>query len=769
MKTAAIKIAGAVQGVGFRPFVHRTAEKYKLNGFVRNATGSVYIEVTGEPDIIKRFISELQRKKPAAAVINEISVSIRKKTSLHEGFVISKSMVSDEMKNIIPDIAVCPSCLSEFNDKNNRRYHYPFINCTGCGPRFTIIKDVPYDRKNTSMKDFKMCPDCLKEYRDIKSRRYHAEPNACFVCGPGARLADRSGKTIKMKKNTGSGKAQELFRGRSDAVFEKAAELLKKGAVIAVKGIGGFHMAVDASNERAVQKLIKRKKRSRKPFAVMSDDIRKIEKFAEVNRKSRALLNSPEAPIVLLPLKKNRVIAPGVNDGLAHIGVFLAYSPLHHMLFNSQTDALVMTSGNISDEPIHWEDKEALKTLGNIADYFILHDREILLPADDSVVKSYKDRFVMIRRSRGFAPAPVILKRKMPRVFGAGGILKNTVCFIKENRALLSQHIGDIENNKAYDFYVDIIKSFMKFYSIRPEAAACDIHPDYLSSRFAEEFASEKNIPLVRVQHHYAHMAAVMAENAFEGKAIGMIFDGTGLGTDGNIWGGEFLTGDMKGFKRAGHFAYKKMPGGDLASKEAYRCGISVLRDFLSKDRIIKYYKDFPAQQILSAVENDINAPLSSSAGRLFDAAASILGICHKSGYDAQAPMKLEAAAYGKKPTRIYKAKVKKEDNIYKVDTAPLFAGLWEDRKKPEAAVNFHAGIARAAARTARIISDETGIRHAALSGGVFQNTVFLDMILKELKKNGLSVLIHNKLSPNDSCISFGQAYHAAYNYGKRG
>lgn len=746
LSTAEITITGTVQGVGFRPFIHRLAEKYAVSGTVINRTGSVLVTAAAPKKRLDAFIKAIPKEKPPPAQISAISVKFIG-TRRFKGFSIEKSSGSGEIKQIPPDLCVCPDCLLEFNDKNDRRYHYPFINCTNCGPRFTIIKDTPYDRSKTSMKHFKMCPDCEKEYRDISNRRYHAEPNACPKCGPKAWLADKNGKKITVKDP-----------------FSRARELLKQGRIIAVKGLGGFHLAVNASDEKAVQNLKVRKKRSNKPFAVMADTIKKIRTFAHVTPDDIKLLQSSAAPVVLLPLRKNSAIAKDVALGLKHAGVFMPYTPLHYLLFDREIKALVMTSANMAEEPIQHDNSEAMGALAGIADYYLLHDRDILIPADDSVLKHSDVGPVFIRRSRGYVPGPVIIGGKNPDVIGTGALMKNSVCFIKGNRAIMSQHIGDLENAKAEKYFEETIGNFVKFYGIKPRAVACDKHPDYISTRFAESFAARKKIKLFMVQHHYSHMLSVMAEKGLKSKALGIILDGTGYGDDGNIWGGEFLIGDVKGFERAGHFKYIKLPGGDLASTETDRSAISILSGFLTDGEIIAEYGAERAKALLQALKLNINTPRSSSVGRLFDAAASITGTCSLSTYDAEAPMRFEAAAFDRKASKSYGYIINNSADSVEIDMQPAFSQLWQDRTRAMAPVNFHLTIANAAYEAAELISKKMAIKDIILSGGVFQNTVLLEMILKRLKKAGFNVLMHEKLPPNDGSIALGQAYYAANN-----
>jgi len=749
-----IVVKGIVQGVGFRPFIHKLAEKYKINGIVYNKTGSVHIEINSSEEILKKFINDIKNKKPPACILESINFKKLKIKKSFRDFKIIESKKTKEIKFIPPDLRICEKCLKELFDPKNRRYKYPFINCTNCGPRFTIILDTPYDRKNTTMNKFLMCSLCDKEYRDINNRRYHAEPNACSLCGPEVILQDNKGKIIK-----------------TDDVFKKIKNLLKQGAIIAIKGLGGFHIAADATKDDVVFELRKRKKRTLKPFAIMSDTIEKIKKYAFVSKEEENLLKSEAAPIVLLREKENNLISKYVAEGLAHIGVFLPYTPLHYLLFDKDITALVMTSANFAEEPIEYKNEDAFLNLKELVDYFLLHNRDINIPADDSVIKPYNSSFVFIRRSRGYVPLPVKLNMTSKKdIIGVGALLKNTVCFIKENYAIMSQHIGDLENEKAYNYFTATIKNFVKFYELNPRIIVSDLHPDYLSTRFAEEYAKENKIKLLKIQHHYAHFLSCMAENNFFEKAIGVIFDGTGFGEDGNIWGGEFLVGDFKNYKRVAHFKYRKLAGGDAANKESFRMGISLLSEFLSFDEIKRIYNDKNVELIHSMLKNSINSPLTSSAGRIFDAVASLLDICHISTYEAEAPMRLEAIAHNlknKEKAEIYPYGLKENNDILEIDIIPAIKYLLEIKNKREKnliAYEFHKTMADIILNIVNIISKKYKTKNVILSGGVFQNTILLTESLFMLKQNRYKVFIHKKLSPNDSSIALGQAVYAMKN-----
>jgi hydrogenase maturation protein HypF len=543
----------------------------------------------------------------------------------------------------------------------------------------------------------------------------------------------------------------------------KARRLLKKGMIIAVKGIGGYHIAVDAANARAVARLKNRKKRSNKPLAVMADCLKTVRRYAIVDKSAERLLTGPEASIVILRNRGRSQVVSNAAPGLVHTGWYLPYAPLHYLLFDQKLQTLIMTSANVSEEPIQFDNKESKKALKGMVDFYLMHDRNINIPADDSVLKYDVDKTVIIRRSRGFVPVPVSFKKTQPDILSTGALLKNSICVIRKNQAYMSQHIGDLENKKAYDYFMDTVNNFLKFYGVRPKAIACDLHPDYLSSIFAQDFSHKKQIPQVKVQHHFAHMLSVMAEHAHEGRVLGVIMDGTGYGEDGHTWGGEFLAGGLDGYRRLGHLRYVRLPGGDKSSRQGFRTAISLLQGRVKDSELKAYYRQFEAGAVLDMLKKGINTPLSSGAGRLFDAASSVLGICHESTYDAEAPMKLEAAATGQKPDSVYDYSIGRDLGADIIDLSPAFLCLWNDRKNKKAPVNFHNTFADAICMEAEKLAGQEKLEDIVLAGGVFQNTVLLDMTLNRLQKNGFNVLIHEKMAANDASIALGQAVYAAY------
>jgi len=628
-----LEIQGVVQGVGFRPFIFQLAEHNHLKGTVSNTSSGVIIHIEGSEERVTEFIKDIPEKKPPLAIITDITAT---ETDIqnHTSYKIIESTGNQDRSTLIsPDVSVCNDCLKELLDTKDRRFRYPFINCTNCGPRYTIIDDIPYDRPKTSMKHFPMCGECQNEYDHPMNRRFHAQPNACPVCGPHVSLFDQSKKEL-----TGRDPVTETIR------------LLKEGFIVAIKGLGGFHLAADAENESAVKMLRKRKEREEKPLALMVPDIETARTYVTITDLEEKELLSNRRPIVLLKKRKDTGIgiAPSVAPGNNYLGMMLPYTPLHYMLFEGEIKTLVMTSGNRSDEPICIDNDNAFETLGDIADYFLIHNRDIYLRSDDSIVKINQKRHVFIRRSRGFAPVPVFLDKKLPPILACGAGLKNTVCLTKENRAFLSQHIGDVENLPAYDFYKLTIDHMKRIFDITPEIIAHDMHPDYLSTGYAKSLEHVRKIP---VQHHHAHIVSCMAENKVREPVIGLSFDGTGFGTDGHIWGGEVLLTEAAEFKRLAHIEYSEMPGSNMAVKQPWRMAASYLHktygtDFTDLDIPFNLTAGKDQLSFLSnMIDKKINSPLTSSIGRLFDGVSSLVGLRNHSTFEGQAAMELEMAA----------------------------------------------------------------------------------------------------------------------------
>ena len=739
------EVEGFVQGVGFRPFVYQLAERFGLAGFVRNTSQGAVLEVEGTANDLDLFFSTLIDDLPPLAGITRLT-----QTPIpghgQIGFKIDLSQARSTRTALIsPDVAVCPDCLRELADPRDRRYRYPFINCTNCGPRYTIIEDVPYDRDKTSMRTFKMCAACQAEYDNPADRRFHAQPNACPECGPRTELVDAAGRIVPT----------------ADPVSE-AAQLIRTGKIVAVKGLGGFHLTVNAFEPSAVERLRRRKHREEKPLAVMSPDLEVIRRYALLNDDEIRVLESRQRPIVLLEARRPSPLAPNVSPDNRYVGVFLPYTPLHHLLLE-HLPAVVMTSGNLTDEPIAVDNEEALARLGEIADYFLRHDRDIYLRADDSVVRVSGTRTRQIRRSRGFAPAPVILKQSIPPVLAVGGELKNTVCLAKGDRAFISQHIGDLENQAALDSFARAIEHLRRILDIEPEAVAHDLHPGYLSTRWALE---ESGLEAIGIQHHHAHVVSGMAEHGLTGPVIGLACDGTGYGTDGHIWGGELLLVDGFRFERRGHLEYLPLPGGEAAIREPWRMAVACLKNAhgaLPDTDLIRRQEPSQLNLLTQMIDKKINSPLTSSLGRLFDAVAALAGLRDRVAFEGQAAMMLEMICPDG-DFRPYPYELDTSANQWILRSGPLFRALLADLEKaPAGAISarFHRTIVEALVEMATRLSKETGVRQVVLSGGCFQNQVLTDGLTAGLARRGLTVFSQDKVPANDGGLSLGQALAA--------
>lgn len=745
-----IIIKGIVQGVGFRPFIHKLVQNYHLSGWVINSNQGVEIEVEGKEEEVNNFISSIKEKLPPLARIEKIDINQLPLIG-YKGFFIKKSVVKKEDGFVLvsPDISICKDCLQELFDPHNRRFRYPFINCTNCGPRFTIIKDIPYDRKKTTMNNFKMCSLCQGEYDNIEDRRYHAQPNACADCGPQLSLY------------------QNKKRLENIDPIEEAVKLLKRGKIGAIKGLGGFHLACDATNNKAVVRLRRLKKREVKPFAIMSFSIEKIKQYCKIEEKEEEWLMNWARPIVLLKKRKDSLISPLVAPLNSYLGVMLPYTPLHHLLLKDNFLALIMTSGNITDQPIIGDNLEAFEKLDRISDFFLLYNRDVFNRCDDSVVKIINDDNVFFRRSRGYVPYPIIIDFKLKEVLALGGELKNTISFSKENYIFLSQYLGDLKSVETLEFFKESIASFKKMFRIKPEIIACDLHPDYLSTRYAEEMKVKKGLKVVKVQHHHAHIVSCMAENNIKEKVIGVAYDGTGYGDDANIWGGEFLLCDFKKYSRVGHLKYYPLPGGDKAIVEPWRMAYSYLFSIYgskAKTLDIDFIRRMDGNSlsiIEKMIDKNINSPLTSSCGRLFDAVSSIIGIRDEISYEGQAAMELESfCASGIKER--YKFSIYKEGEKFIIDPQEIFINIIEELKrgigKDVIAAKFHNTVAEFTLHLCGKIRADAGINKIALSGGVFQNKYLTEKIVSLLKDNGFKVFIQRKVPANDGGISLGQA-----------
>jgi len=744
-------VRGIVQGVGFRPFIYQLAARFDLAGEVANTSSGVVIHAEGPATKLNAFASAIATDKPPLAHITDLTVEPADLRG-SESFIIALSQKQASRTALIsPDVSVCDDCRREMFDPANRRFRYPFINCTNCGPRYTIIDDIPYDRPKTSMRHFQMCPDCQAEYDDPLDRRFHAQPNACPVCGPQCTLMGADGHVIEQEDP-----------------IKTAARLLKAGHILAVKGLGGFHLAVDAENEAAVQQLRRRKHREEKPFALMSASLAMIAAYADVEDVHRDLLTSIQRPIVLLEKKQPNAISKSVAPRNRYFGVMLPYTPLHYLLLSEGLKALVMTSGNLSEEPICIDNADAHSRLAAVADYFLMHDRGIYLRSDDSIVRHCAGQARFLRRSRGYVPMPVFVKRALPPTLACGAGLKNTICLTKEDRAFLSQHIGDLENQETLDFFELTVRHLKRILDIEPEIVAHDLHPDYLSTQFA---LAQSGVQRVPVQHHHAHIVSAMAENHLEGPVIGLSFDGTGLGTDGKIWGGEVLLCEAHDFKRAGFLDYVPMPGSNAAIKEPWRMGLSYLQHAFGSQVVDL---DLPLLQAMSGdraavvfqmIDKGLNSPETSSLGRLFDGIAAIVGLRDTVRFEGQAAMELEMIADPAEKGH-YDGQWHRTEDQYRLDPGLLVRQIVADTTRGVSAAaissRFHNTLTRLFAELCRVLRTDTGLERVVLSGGVFQNSTLLTTLSAALAKTGFKVYSQQLVPANDGGLSLGQAVAAA-------
>ena len=743
VKRLEITVSGIVQGVGFRPFIYNLAKRLNLYGHILNNKTGVTIQIEGGEVSCDKFLDALKNEAPPLSRIAEIkalSISVQNESIFR---ILHSRDSGDEITLISPDNDLCENCLNELTDENDRRYRYPFINCTDCGPRYTLIKKTPYDRPFTSMSAFKMCPECQAEYDNPENRRFHAQPNACHMCGPQAELLDKNGQKVE-----------------SDDPVKDIADLLKKGKVVAIKGLGGYHLACDATNETAVSNLRKRKLRKEKPFAVMSKDIEDIRRYAEVGNEEEKLLTSREKPIVLLKKKKSllaKSIAPGLND----YGVFLPYTPIHHLLFSEANSplALVMTSGNVSDEPIVFDDSLVNERLGGIADFFLTNNRPIVWRCDDSVVRAIDGGMMINRRSRSWVPAPLFTETKMSPMLACGGDLKSVFCLAKGKTLFLGPHIGDLEHAEAFDSFRKSIDHFKSIFRIEPEVIVVDKHPGYFSSNYGRSLG----LPFIEVQHHHAHIASVMFENRLESDVIGLALDGTGYGDDNTIWGGEVMVANFKEYERKFHFPSLKLPGGEKAIKEPWRIAVFLLYQYYEENlfdahpKFVKEIGENKIREIISLLEADVNCPVTTSAGRLFDAISSLLLIQHYNNYDGQAPILLESYADSSFEKEVsFSINPDGEIDFQNLITQ-LVVYANSHSGGPEGAAFFHNTIAKALTECSLQIKKETGISDVCLGGGVFQNMLLLGRLKRLLVKNGFRVYLPKQLPVNDGGLAAGQ------------
>lgn len=744
MKNVLINIQGTVQGVGFRPFVYRLAHELNIKGWIINSSEGVTIEAQGIETNVNEFLTRLKTDKPANSVINDLNFTGEKIKNFTKFEIRESNNTLSKAALILPDLATCPDCLKELFDPHNRRYLYPFTNCTNCGPRFSIIESIPYDRQNTTMKDFHMCNECRKEYENPMDRRFHAEPIACPNCGPQIKLYDNERKFIECEN-----------------VFKAVSKLILKGKIIALKGLGGYQLIADARNSNAVKKLRERKHRDEKPFAMMFPSIELVKECCKVSSAEENLLLSAQSPIVLLKKKENTIVAEEVSPLNNNYGIMLPYTPLHHIVMEELNIPLVATSGNITDEPICIEDEEAFEKLNGIADYFLTHNRKIVRQVDDSVTRIIKGKPFMIRRARSYAPYPVIFNEEVLPAIAVGGQLKNTVAISNGKNIFISQHIGDLDTKEAYNAFKKIISDFKKLYDINPEYIISDLHPDYVSTKFAQS----SGLKHIQVQHHYAHILSCIAENKIDGEVLGISWDGTGLGTDGNIWGGEFLKVNKDKFERFAHFKYFALPGGEKAIKEVWRIGASLLYNATgNKDKVKDHYSNYNAQSVLDLIEKKINSPLCSSAGRLFDGVSSIIGVNQYAAYEGQAAIQLENSITSEVINDSYRFEIiKTKENNYIIDWQSVIKEILVDLKdnisRGIISVKFHNALIEMIVKVCEL----SKINKIAMSGGSFQNKYIIERTIDKLNDKGFVVYRQSEIPTNDAGISLGQMKYFSY------
>lgn len=748
-----IQIKGIVQGVGFRPFIYSIAIQNNLSGWVRNSSKGVEIEIMGDSLGIDNFISSIRNTPPPLSRIDTILIDEIAPNSFTTFTILDSESQVGEFLPISPDYSICDDCLRELFDPKDRRFRYPFINCTNCGPRFTIIKDIPYDRPKTTMASFRLCPECNSEYKDPLDRRYHAQPVACPTCGPNVSLIIKN----------------DLVATGEDAI-KSAQNMVQSGKILAIKGLGGYHLACDAANHLAVDQLRRRKKRSDKPFALMANSVDVISTYCALSAEEKALLESKERPIVILETNTSNNLSPQIAPGQSNLGFMLPYTPLHYLLLESSSEnpkVWVMTSGNISDEPIAYQDDEAFQRLDTIADAFLIHNRDIHMRIDDSVTRIIQDNDYPIRRSRGYAPNPIIMPSNLPQILATGAELKNTFCLTRDNYAFVSHHIGDLENYETLESYKEAIEHYQKLFRIEPVLIASDLHPNYLATRYANQRAENEKIPNIQIQHHHAHLASCLADNQWEKEedVIGLSFDGTGYGTDGNIWGGEILVGNYRHYQRKYHLRYVPQPGGDISVRIPARMALSHLWEYK-----IEWDSTLPCVDSLCMEEKtalnvqltrNINSPNTSSMGRLFDAVASLIGVKHKVNYEGQAAIEMEALV---DPVESGFCLLPFENGL--IDPKPLFENLINDiyNQIPinKMASKFHNSIVHTSVEICKKIREEDHLNTVALSGGVWQNKVLLEKTITKLKEEHFDVLYHHQIPTNDGGLSLGQAIIAS-------
>ncbi len=753
---------GIVQGVGFRPFVYNLAHSLGLVGYVLNSSAGVIVEVEGSEDHLARFQQRLREELPPLAQIDELTFRDMEPCGDHEFSIQQSTHAEGDFVLVSPDVATCPDCWADSTRKEDRRFGYPFTNCTNCGPRYTIIRDLPYDRPSTTMAAFQMCTQCQAEYEAPRDRRFHAQPNACPQCGPGLALV-RSGSFTRDADVVLNFSSGDLSR----SILADARRLLRAGNILAVRGLGGFLLCCDAGNEVAVRGLRTRKKRSEKPFALMARDVNAVKGFCVVSSHDAAALATPQRPIVILPRRTDASITAAVAPGNDTIGVMLPYTPLHALLFGDSADsppefnALVMTSGNLSEEPIVTANQEAWKRLADVADWFLFHNRDIYMRVDDSVVRTFAGKTRVLRRSRGYVPRAIDLKHPLKEVLACGAELKNTFCLTKDHYALLSQHIGDLQNHETMCFFEETLENLKKLFRVTPAIVAHDLHPLYMSTRFAQRSELSK----IGVQHHHAHIASCMAENGLTEKVIGVAFDGTGYGTDGQIWGGEFLVADLCGFERRAHLRYVPLAGGDAAVRQPWRSALSHLRESFGESlpSHLALWQQVPAKHVSlvqTMLVRGVNTVNTSSSGRLFDAVASLVGLRHEVNFEGQAAIELELAA-NKDVKEGYPFQIESGEPS-PIDVRPMIEAIVRDLKSGAdvgvISARFHNTLAAIILEICCRLRRQEKLDRVCLSGGTFQNMLLLQWTIAALSASGFKVFLHSAVPPNDGGISLGQA-----------
>ncbi len=755
---AHIAIRGVVQGVGFRPFIYRLATEMGLRGWVSNSPQGVFIEVEGSKSDLDAFLLRIEKEKPAHSSIQSLEFSFLDPIGFINFDIRHSDGAGEKTTLMLPDIATCSDCLREIFDAANRRYLYPFTNCTNCGPRFTIIESLPYDRANTTMKNFEMCQECRSEYQNPLDRRFHAQPNACPSCGPHLELWDATGKVLSTRREA----------------MLAAAQAIRAGEIVAIKGLGGFHLVVGARNEQSVLCLRERKRREEKPLALMYPSLESVKADCVVSEFEERLLLSSESPIVLLRrLSKipHSAIARSVAPRNPYLGIMLPYTPLHHILLKELGFPVVATSGNLSDEPICTDENEAVERLRGVADLFLVHNRPIVRHMDDSIVRVMLGRELVMRRARGYAPLPVRLKQRAPRMLAVGGHLKNTVALTAGSNVFISQHIGDLETKEAFEAFRNVIGSFRKLYDVRPQRIVCDMHPDYLSVKYAERYGAS----VVAVQHHYAHVASCMAENELEGQVLGVAWDGTGYGPDGTVWGGEFLLTDETSFRRIGSFRSFRLPGGASAIREPRRTAVGLLYEVLGaalfEQEDLYPQRSFTASEraILSQMlAKNINSPFTSSVGRLFDAVASLVGLRQRVNFEGQAAMELEFAMEGELTRDAFPLRISDAGNpagpyrpIIVIDWEPIVLGILSHLKEGVSAGRIAAKFHNTLVKTIVAVAEKVGEERVVLTGGCFQNKYLTEHAVRQLEAAGFRPYWHQRVPPNDGGLALGQVFAA--------